>query len=153
VFLIFDQWEEYFLYRPPSQSGNGFETEFARAVNRRDIAANFLLSMREEELSKLDRFRSTIPNLLSNMLRLKHLNHASAERAIREPLRVFNERVPENQRMTIEDKLVQSLIGKAMQDLLAQSGPSQTSPGMRDGQRIETPVLQMLLTRLWQEER
>src|SRR5262245_23017447 len=153
VFLIFDQWEEYFLYRPPSKSGNGFETEFARAVNRRDIAANFILSMREEELSKLDRFRSAIPNMLSNMLRLKHLNHAAAERVIREPLRVFNERVPEGRRMSIEGELVQSLIGKALQDLLAQSGPSQPSPGLRDGQRIETPVLQMLLTRLWQEER
>src|SRR5262245_62036821 len=153
VFLIFDQWEEYFLYRPPSKSGNGFETEFARAVNRRDIAANFILSMREEELSKLDRFRSAIPNLLSNMLRLKHLNHAAAERAIREPLRVFNERVPEGRRMSIEGELVQSLIEKARQDPLAQGGPGQANTLTPDEQRIETPVFQMLLTRLWQEER
>ena len=35
----------------------GFDAEFARSVNRSEINASFLLSMREDGLSKLDRFR------------------------------------------------------------------------------------------------
>ena len=35
--IIFDQFEEYFLYHPESEAGNRFDAEFARAVNRDDI--------------------------------------------------------------------------------------------------------------------
>lgn len=55
----------------------------ARAVNRGDVNANFVLSMREDALSQLDRFETRIPNLMSNYLRLEHLDRAGAERAIR----------------------------------------------------------------------
>src|ERR1051325_9435025 len=52
IFLILDQFEEYFLL--DSGSPQSFDGEFARAVNRKDIDVNFLLSMREEELGCLD---------------------------------------------------------------------------------------------------
>ena len=56
VFFILDQFEEYFLYHPVSQDENNFDVELARAVNRHDVDASFVLSMREDGLSKLDRF-------------------------------------------------------------------------------------------------
>ena len=77
IFFIFDQFEEYFLYNPQSSDSEGFEAEFARAVNRRDVNVNFLVSMREDSLSKLDRFQGRIPALLNNMLRLEHLVHGA----------------------------------------------------------------------------
>jgi hypothetical protein len=43
LFLVFDQFEEYFLYHAEVQGTTGFEAEFARAVNRRAVDANFLL--------------------------------------------------------------------------------------------------------------
>ncbi len=67
IFFIFDQFEEFFLYH--AQGAGGFDAEWARAVNRQEIDANFLLSMREDSLSLLDRFRGRIPKLMVNMLR------------------------------------------------------------------------------------
>ena len=56
--------------------------------------AGFLIAIREDALSKLDRFRARIPSLLGNTLRLQHLGAADAEAAIRKPLDVFNARHP-----------------------------------------------------------
>ena len=45
-------------------------------------------------MSKLDRFRTRIPNLLANRLRLQHLDKNAAEDAIRKPLEVYNSHPP-----------------------------------------------------------
>src|SRR5215471_21720866 len=37
ILVILDQFEEYFLYHPSSQAADGFDGEFARAVNRKEI--------------------------------------------------------------------------------------------------------------------
>ncbi|HLG13982.1 MAG TPA: tetratricopeptide repeat protein [Blastocatellia bacterium] len=156
VLFILDQFEEYFLYHPPSKAADSFDAMLARAVNRRDIDATFLLSMREEELSKLDRFRGRIPNLLSNTLRLNHLDRASAEKAVREPLNEYNRHVDSDRRMTIEDELVSRLLDKATPDQDAFTQMSCPNGDAADGgsqAHVETPVLQMLLTRLWNYER
>ena len=49
-----DQFEEYFLYHSESESGNQFDSEFARTVNRSEVDAKFLLSIREDNLASLD---------------------------------------------------------------------------------------------------
>lgn len=43
--------------------------------------------------SSLDRFRTRIPNLISNTLRLQHLDASAAEEAIRMPLQVYQRQV------------------------------------------------------------
>ena len=57
VLLIFDQFEEYFLYHPRDVGEGGFDAEFARAVTRPDLRANFLIALREDALPRLDRFK------------------------------------------------------------------------------------------------
>jgi len=156
VLFVFDQFEEYFLYHSPSQEAARFDTEFARAVNRSEVDANFLLSMREEGISKLDRFRGRIPNLLSNLLPLEHLDRDAATRAIRNPLDEFNSRLAADQEpVKIEDELVHELITQVRTGkVVLEQGRGQA--GVRDGEqnyaRIEAPFLQMVLTRLWDEE-
>lgn len=149
VFLIFDQWEEYFLYHPTE---NNFDLELARAISRRDVTTHFLFAMREEELSKLDRFRTSIPNVLGNMLRLKHLDPEAAEAAIRKPLNVYNNRVPAARQVTIEDDLVNSLIEKSARRDEHEQRLTQSNGHAHEERQIATPVLQLLLTRLWDEE-
>ncbi len=154
LLIILDQFEEYFLYHP---NGNPFEEQLARAINRGDVNANFILSMREDALSQLDRFETRIPNLMSNYLRLEHLDRAGAGRAIRKPLDVYNARRTDASPITIEDALVDALIeqvrtgrvtlGRAGQGEIAVMQSADT----RDT-RIEAPFLQMVLTRLWEEE-
>ena len=86
VYLILDQAEEYFLYHP--QTG-AFERELAELVTA-PLRVDVLLSIREDALAKLDRFKALIPNILGNYLRLDRLDRRAGERAIVGPL----ERLP-----------------------------------------------------------
>ena len=151
VLLILDQFEEYFLYHP---NATPFDEQFARAVNRDDVNANFLLALREDALSQLDRFETRIPNLMSNGLRLEHLDRAGAERAIRKPIEVYNARRPNEPPFAIEDALVDALIEQVRTGrvTLGLTGQGEVSAPATARVRIETPFLQMVLTRLWDEE-
>lgn len=157
MLIIFDQFEEYFLYHPPSPNADSFEAAFARAINRRDVRVNFLLSLREDGLSKLDRFQGRIPTLLNNLLRLEHLDRKAAEEAITKPLDEYNvESGSGHAPMTIEPGLVNAVLddltkARVTPELAGQGevSESQKAPSTP----IETPFMQMVLTRLWDQER
>src|SRR6185369_514430 len=91
-----------------------------------------------------------IPNLLGNLLRLDHLSRESAARAIREPLERYNKLLPDRPAMTIEPALVQRLLDEQVS--FDQGGQGQAASTPTEQPRIETPFLQMVLTRLWAEE-
>jgi hypothetical protein len=155
ILIILDQFEEYFLYHPPKEPGNAFETEFALAVNRDEVDAAFLLVLREDGLSKLDRFGPRIPNLLSNMVRLRHLDAVSAEAAIRKPLEVLKEEVPRSGLpSSVEDSLVARILTEVQSGRisLTQAAGAGQARGSGDTVAIETPFLQLILTKLWAEE-
>jgi tetratricopeptide (TPR) repeat protein len=158
IFFVFDQFEEYFLYNPPGPSSETFEAQFARVINRRDVSAHFLLSMREDGLSKLDRFQGRIPTLLNNMLRLEHLDRDGAKAAITKPLDVYNQGLKEGQAaVTIEPALVESVLedlrgAKVTSEQVGQGAVS-NSQSTPQACEIETPLLQMVMTRLWEQER
>jgi tetratricopeptide (TPR) repeat protein len=158
LFFIFDQFEEYFLYNPIAAKAESFESEFAQTVNRRDLNVNFLVSLREDGLSKLDRFQSRIPTLMSNMLRLEHLDITGARAAIVEPLEVYNQQLHDGQtRVTIEEPLVKAILDdlrgvKVTSEQSGEGALQDPTPGSSMVE-IETPLLQMVLTRLWDEER
>ncbi len=157
LFLIFDEFEEYFLYHPPSPSADAFEASFARAVNRRSVQVNFFLSLREDGISKLDRFQSRIPGLLNNMLRLKPLDRDSAREAITKPRDQYNSELgPGQAPLEIEGELVDAVLDdlasvktpstQAGQGQVPENSQGTTTPP------IDTPLLQMVMTRLWAEE-
>ncbi|MBI3538082.1 MAG: PD40 domain-containing protein, partial [Chloroflexi bacterium] len=154
ILILIDQFEEYFLYHPDTRD-NRFDEEFARAINREDVDAEFLIALREDGLSKLDRFRARIPNLLGNTLRLNHLDAHAAEDAIRKPLDVYNAQYRDTP-MTIEPELVAAIIEQVRSGavMFGQAGRGADAPKSRDAQvEIETPFLQLVMTRLWDEER
>ena len=155
VLLLLDQFEEYFLYFLDTAGGNEMDAELSRAVTRRDIDAGFLLSVREDNLSRLDRFRQRIPDLFGNTLRLSHLTVEAAETAIRQPLEVYNAGVAPAEQVTIEDALVREVLTQTQTGRfsLAQSGGAERSAAPAPTGRIETPFLQLVMTRLWDEER
>ncbi|HXD33668.1 MAG TPA: tetratricopeptide repeat protein [Pyrinomonadaceae bacterium] len=158
IFFVLDQFEEYFLYNPPSPGADAFEAEFARTINRRDLNVNFLLSLREDGLSKLDRFQGRIPTLMNNMLRLEHLDRDGAKDAITRPLDEYNRRLSNGQgAVTIEPELVESVLddlrGVKVASEQTGEGTVEHMPLTAAAVEIETPLLQMVLTRLWEEER
>ena len=115
--------------------------------------------MREDSLSKLDRFQGRIPNLLNNLLRLDHLDRDATIRAIREPLAAYNKCLqPGEPPASIDDKLVDALLdqvktGSISLDQARQAGAASVGAGpINDGTWIETAFLQIVLVRLWDEE-
>lgn len=157
LLIIFDQFEEYFLYHPETEKDNTFDSEFARAVNREEIDANFLISLREDALSKLYRFRARIPNMQSNGLQLRHLNADSARDAIRKPLDVYGKKFPAEPHPTIENELVEELIQDLQVEKLVLGpggqGKTESASTAESDVRIEAPFLQLVLTQLWNEEK
>ena len=147
VFLIFDQFESYFLHHPPSQATAAFEAQFARAINRQDIDVHVLLAMREDRLSNLDRFQDRV-NSFQNMLRVEPMTREAAAVAVRKPLDKYNESQPPGLRIGIEDRLVEGLLD----DVTASKGVFGTR-GARPEGRVDTPSLQLALITLWNKEK
>jgi len=152
MLIVLDQFEEYLLYYPESDRDRPFESQLARAVALRE-SANFLIALREDSLSRLDRFRTRIPNLLGNTLRLQALNAQGAEEAIREPLKVYRKHYAETSGpVDIEDALVGEILKVPAMHLGEAAGEGE--PSMYEPtDRIEAAILQLVMKRLWDEER
>src|SRR5262249_44113887 len=93
LLITLDQFEEYFLYHGKEDGDGTFAVEFPRALNDADLRVNFLISIRDDAVAKLDCFKGRIPKLFSNYLRVEHLRRDAAISAIRGPLEEYNRRV------------------------------------------------------------
>ncbi|BAZ53968.1 WD-repeat protein [Nostoc sp. NIES-4103] len=90
LFIILDQFEDYFDFLNDSVQ-DIFADEFSQAVNNSSLNLHFLISIREDALSKLDHFKGRIfRNLLDNRIAIKHLNRQSAQDAIEKPIAEYN---------------------------------------------------------------
>ncbi len=135
--IILDQFEEFFMTHSQEQEEGAYLEAVAGAVNRFGLRVNFLLSIRTNAFTQLDRFKALIPGLMDKRIELKRLDRPSAEDAIREPLEVYNQRFPE-QRIRIEKELVEEVLDNV-------------KAAKEDG--IEASYLQLVMKRLWAQER
>ena len=153
LFVILDQFEEYFLYHQDEDREGTFAVEFPLAVNCPDLPVNFLISIREDSLAKLDHFKARIPCLFDNYLRIRHLNTKSAYEAIVKPIKKYNELFPSEQPISVQEDLAEVVIDQVSQ-LVTQGngrgGLEKLIPQL--SKQIETPYLQLVMTRLWREE-
>ncbi|MEP6910364.1 MAG: hypothetical protein ABI896_08040 [Actinomycetota bacterium] len=149
LLLIFDQAEEYFLYH---QGEGGFADELPELVTRPGLRIRVLLSLRDDALAKLDRFKGRVPNLFSNYLRLDHLDRRSAAEAVVKPVERYNELTGES--IEVETELVEAVLDEtaAGQVDLGSAGVGVAREEGPAG-RIEAAYLQLVLERLWEDER
>jgi WD40 repeat protein len=143
LYLILDQFDEYFLYH---LDDDNFAAQLAEVVTRPGLRVNVVLSIRDDMLSRLDRFKALIPNLLSNYLRLDHLDRTAARDAIVGPLARYNALVPADDQMTAEPALVEAVLDQTIAGRVDSGEPL-------EGNRVEAPYLQLVMQRLWEEER
>ena len=151
VYLILDQVEEYFLYQP----GDEPDEPFARALPSLlagPSRVNALVSLREDALAKLDRFAGRIPGLFGNTLRLDRLDRESARAAIVRPPERYGELTGEP--VSLEPELVEDVLDQVsagrIEAPLAGLGAVE---GAESSARIEAPYLQLVMQRIWDEER
>jgi WD40 repeat protein len=153
LYLILDQFEEYFLYHG-DEAGAGPLAALADAIGEPGTRVHVLLSVREDALAQLDAFKSQLPGLFGNSLRLDRLGRAEATRAIRGPLERYNELVPVDEAVEIEGELVDQILDSVETGRirLGDTGLGGAAESASDPGRIEAPYLQLVLERLWEVE-
>ncbi|MBK9231095.1 MAG: AAA family ATPase [Anaerolineae bacterium] len=155
LLLVLDQFEEYFLYHADEAGPGSFAHELVAVLTTPALRVNVLLALREDALARLDRFQGQIPFLLDNRLSIGHLGRAAGEEAIRRPLAQYNR--DQGAAITIEPALVEAVldqVGSGRVTLSKQGAGARDSAQPQDGrEQIEAPYLQLVLTRLWDEER
>jgi WD40 repeat protein len=157
LLIILDQFEEYFVYHPTDEGLGKFADEFSRAVVNLNQRANFLISIREDWVSRLDRFRGRIPNLFENSIRIDHLEQNAARDAIVEPIRKYNKIIREQQKEQPEVEITPGFISEVLHQLEELDQPyelgRETLPPESDAKpaerRIQTARLQIVLQHLW----
>lgn len=156
LFLVLDQFEEYFLYHPNDIPGD-FADTLARIASAKDLPVNLLVSLRDDALSQMDRFKGRIPKLFSNYLRIDRLDFEAGRLAIDGPVERWNENREDDQdpEVTVEPELREEVLRQVQ---LGQQGFGHRGRGVAkdNGQtreEIETPYLQLVMQRIWSEER
>ena len=155
LMIVLDQFEEYFQYSEPDDPAS-FERQFPPTVNRSRLPVSFLISMREDSLAKLDVFEGKVRGLFDNPFRLSHLDEHSARRAIVEPVSRFAENNPGSTLPSdIEPELVDEVLKELKEVVVGDAAPGTQQVGesvATTDSRIETPFLQLVMERLWEEE-
>jgi CHASE2 domain-containing sensor protein len=169
LLLILDQFEQYFLYHPSAQA-SPFDEELAAVIAHGDLRLRCLISLREDALVELDRFKDEIPDIFDNRLRLNPLTEPAALEAIRRPVDRCNElRSPAQPRVELERGLAEEVVGQ-LRDVVPLrrgrgrgaltrpperlAGEEQAEPEQpMGGGRIEPAHLQLVMQALWAAER
>jgi WD40 repeat protein len=136
AYVILDQLDEYFLYHGV---GGPLVEELPELLLR--AGTSVLLSIREDALAKLDAFQARIPNVFGNQLRLDELDTTAGRTAIVGPIDRWNELAAPDERIGIEPVLVTAVLEQVA---------ARRATGAA---RVEAPYLQLVLQRIWEEER
>ena len=152
-FLIFDQFEEYFDYQPELSEPTLFERELADAMARPHLPVGFVIALRDDELSRLDRLTPMLPTLFSNPVSVRRLTADQARSAITEPLGVYNA-LPIEQRthpgtFSVEPALVDAVVKKIKPGDMSVAESGQTTTRSDE---IEAAYLQLVMTAIWNRE-
>lgn len=161
LLIILDQFEDYFLYHPTEDGPGTFVEEFPRVVTDREARINFVVAIREDAVAKLDRFEGRIPTLFDNYIRIDHLDRVAARDAIVKPIEEFNKSVDDaSQKVSIEPALIEAVLDQVKTGRVSLTETGIGAIKIERGEnghahgidRIETPFLQLVMTRLWDEE-
>jgi WD40 repeat protein len=88
VFLIFDQFEELFIFGSTDERQELIKN-VAKVIHS-DIQCRFIFSMREEYLAGVTEFEKEIPSFLSNRIRIEKMTRQNAAETIEGPCRINN---------------------------------------------------------------
>lgn len=150
LLVILDQFEEYFLYCAREPTPQHFADELARCISKAGLPANFLIAIREDAYAGLgDLFQGRIANVYGNYLHVDYLDRPAAERAIREPLRVYNSQPGVGEPIAIQDDLVTAVLD----GVRAYDGDGRPDAASGGDGRVATPLLQLVMATIWERER
>jgi WD40 repeat protein len=149
IYLLLDQFEELALYQT-GPAGAAFDAELGRILGTPGLRVSVLLGVRDDALATIDRLEAYVPGLFDNRLSLEHLSRDGGRAAIEQPLAEYNRRVPPDRRVEIEAQLVDELLVNLKAGSVPSADAGRGTVVRSDG--IETPLLQLVMTRLWAAE-
>ena len=154
LYVILDQAEEYFLYHGGEEGGGTFAAEFPAVVDSPDLRVNFLLADPRGLACQARRLPRPDPGRSGQLSPSGAPRPCAARAAIVEPISEYNRMVPRAEAVEIEPELVDAVLEQVVAGKVSvgQTGRGTVQGG--DGAvRIETPYLQLVMQRLWDEER
>jgi WD40 repeat protein len=161
LLIILDQFEEYFSNPSRQGPGDAFADQLAECINRTDLHARFLISIREDAYAGLgDLLNSRIDNVYGNYLHLDYLDEPAARDSVVRPVERWNELVADGMPYEVEPALVDAIVTQVRLGEVAHGAnharnddPPYDDPAY-DGHdtRVETTYLQLVMKRLWDEE-
>ena len=151
LYLILDQMEEYFLYHG-ADDGGPLAGQLAKLLQAPESRVNILLALREDALARLDAFVARVPGILQNRLWLEHLDRRAARAAIVEPLQQWNT-LGDEANVELEPALVEAVLDQVVATRAGGDGNGSARQEDAERGRIEAPYLQLVMERLWSEER
>src|SRR4051812_20543331 len=151
IYLVLDQMEEYFVYHGQDRGGPLREA-LAEILTRPTLRAHVLLGIRDDALADLDAFKGRVPGLFGNVLRLDHLDVDAARAAIVEPLAELE--AMGGPHVVADAALVAAVVDQVASGRIERrlAGRGIVEGSGRRG-RVEAPYLQLVMERVWQEER
>lgn len=93
IYLIFDQFEELFIFGSEEEWRAFIET-VSHLLNT-DLDVHFIFVIRGEYLEFLSEFEETIPDFFDNRVRIEKMTRKNAEKIISEPARLFSVQLDE----------------------------------------------------------
>jgi WD40 repeat protein len=157
--IILDQFEEHFAYRLADARPDRFADELAECINSPDVRANFLIAVREDAYGGLgDLFSGRISDIYHNYLHLEYLTRDAARDAIEKPVAMYNAEHPDDEAITLDPDLTDAVLDEVRRGNLELGArrPDRDAGAISLGSNadeIETPFLQLVMTRLWECER
>jgi WD40 repeat protein len=152
LLVILDQFEEHFLYPDDQVEEKRVAAQVARCVNRADLRANFLISIREDAYAQLgDLFRGKVTNVYGNFLHLDFLDRAGARESIEKPIERVNELAANSEPFELEPALVAAVLDQVGREQVTSAQDGQSADA-KPRDEVETTYLQLVMRRLWEEE-
>jgi WD40 repeat protein len=154
LLLMLDQFEEYFLYCAREPTPGRFADQLAACINQPGLRANFLIAIREDAYAGLgDLFKGRIANVYGNYLHIEYLDRSSAEKAIREPLQVYNGQADVPEPVKIQDELVKAVLDEVRTYDNDRDPDLVRAAANGSAARVSTPLLQLVMETIWRHER
>jgi WD40 repeat protein len=123
VFLIFDQFEELFIFGDKEERRTFIQ--IVKSLVDSELQCRFIFVMREEYMAWVTEFEKIISTFFSNRVRIEKMSHNNALEAIKGPCNAFN--------ISLEEGFAESLLEKL-------------SPGETD---VELTYLQVFLDKIY----
>ncbi len=127
VYLIFDQFEEFFILGDPEEQAEF--TRNIRALLNRELSCKVIFIIREEYLGELYRLEQALPNLFDFKLRVESMNSLRVKKVLHSSFKAFNISLGDPAGADL-DEIISNLSGEKS--------------------LIQLPYLQVYLDMLWQ---